>query len=72
MLNYVLEHDLDNLTEEQLGEMLSFANAAAAICHDEKRGDPRDAGKSGSVTFTRTVKPQAGKGRQKKTGRRKR
>ncbi len=30
-LNYILEHDFDNLTEEQLGEMLTFANAAAAI-----------------------------------------
>ena len=30
-LNYILEHDFDNLTEEQLGEMLTFANAAAAL-----------------------------------------
>ena len=36
VLNYVLEHDLDNLTEEQLGEMLSFANAAAAIVTTKK------------------------------------
>ena len=30
-LNYILEHDFDSLTEEQLGEMLTFANAAAAL-----------------------------------------
>ena len=36
VLNYVLEHGLDNLTEEQLGEMLSFANAAAAIVTTRK------------------------------------
>ena len=30
-LNYLLDHDFDNLTEEQLSEMLTFANAAAAI-----------------------------------------
>lgn len=30
-LNYILEHDFDNLTEDQLGEMLTFANAAAAL-----------------------------------------
>lgn len=31
VLNYLLEHNLDHLTEEQLGEMLRFANAAAAL-----------------------------------------
>ncbi len=30
-LNYILEHDFNNLTEDQLGEMLTFANAAAAL-----------------------------------------
>ena len=30
-LNYILEHDFENLTEEELGEMLTFANAAAAL-----------------------------------------
>lgn len=35
-LNYILEHDFDNLTEEQLGEMLTFANAAAAIVTTRK------------------------------------
>lgn len=35
-LNYVLEHDFENLTEEQLGEMLTFANAAAAIVTTRK------------------------------------
>ena len=30
-LNYIVEHDFDSLTEEQLGEMLTFANAAAAL-----------------------------------------
>ena len=29
-LNYLVDHDFENLTEEQLGEMLTFANAAAA------------------------------------------
>lgn len=35
-LNYVLEHDFENLTEEQLGEMLTFANAAAALITTKK------------------------------------
>lgn len=35
-LNYLLEHDFANLTEEQLGEMLTFANAAAAIVTTRK------------------------------------
>ena len=30
-LNYVLEHGLDNLTEENLKELLTFANAAASL-----------------------------------------
>lgn len=35
-LNYLVEHDFDNLTEEQLGEMLTFANAAAALVTTKK------------------------------------
>lgn len=35
-LNYILDHDFENLTEEQLGEMLTFANAAAAIVTTRK------------------------------------
>ena len=35
-LNYILEHDFENLTEEQLGEMLTFAKAAAAIVTTRK------------------------------------
>ena len=35
-LNYLLEHDFNNLTEEELGEMLTFANAAAAIVTTRK------------------------------------
>ena len=31
VLNYVLEHDLEALTDEQLKEMLTFANAASII-----------------------------------------
>lgn len=31
VLNYVLDHGLENLTEAQLGEMLRFANAASLI-----------------------------------------
>ncbi|MFR1873150.1 MAG: carbohydrate kinase, partial [Coprococcus sp.] len=34
--NYVLEHGLENLTEENLKEMLSFANAAAALITTKK------------------------------------
>lgn len=35
-LNYILEHDFDSLNEEELGEMLTFANAAAAIVTTRK------------------------------------
>lgn len=35
-LHYVLEHGLDNLTEENLSEMLTFANAAASIVTTRK------------------------------------
>lgn len=35
-LNYIVEHGFDDLTEEQLGELLSFANAAAAIVTTKK------------------------------------
>lgn len=35
-LNYIVEHDFANLTEEQLGEMLTFANAAAALVTTKK------------------------------------
>ena len=35
-LNFLLEHDFNNLTEEELGEMLIFANAAAAIVTTRK------------------------------------
>ena len=35
-LNYILEHDFYNLTEEQLGELLVFANAAAALVTTKK------------------------------------
>lgn len=35
-LTYLLEHDFNALTEEQLGEMLTFANAAAAIVTTRK------------------------------------
>ena len=36
VLNYVLEHDLKALTDEQLKEMLTFANAAASIITTRK------------------------------------
>ena len=35
-LNYIVEHGFDHLTEEQLGELLTFANAAAAIVTTKK------------------------------------
>ena len=35
-LNYILEHDFNRLTEEQLKEMLAFANASAAIVTTRK------------------------------------
>ena len=35
-LNYIVDHDFENLTEEQLGEMLTFANAAAALVTTKK------------------------------------
>ncbi len=36
MLNYVLEHGIEHLTEENLEEMLGFANAAAALITTRK------------------------------------
>ena len=36
MLNYLLDHGPDGLTDEQLGEMLSFANAAAYLVTTKK------------------------------------
>ena len=36
VLNYVLDHGLDNLTEAQLCEMLRFANAAASLITTRK------------------------------------
>lgn len=35
-LNYLVDHDFENLTEEQLGEMLTFANVAAALVTTKK------------------------------------
>ena len=35
-LNYLVDHDFENLTEEQLGEMLTFANAAVALVTTKK------------------------------------
>ena len=35
-LNYLVDQDFENLTEEQLGEMLTFANAAAALVTTKK------------------------------------
>ena len=36
VLNYVLDHGMENLTEAQLYEMLRFANAAAALITTRK------------------------------------
>lgn len=36
VLNYVLENGLENLTKEQLGDMLVFANAAASLITTKK------------------------------------
>lgn len=44
-LNYVLEHGLENLTEENLKELLTFANAAASLITTRKgalRGMPSE------------------------------
>lgn len=35
-INYILEHGIENLTEEQLAEMLTFANSAAALITTKK------------------------------------
>ena len=35
-LNYVLDHGLENLTEENLKELLTFANAAASLITTRK------------------------------------
>ena len=35
-LNYVLEHGMDDLTEENLKELLTFANAAASLITTKK------------------------------------
>ncbi len=36
VLNYILEHGLENLSQEQLTEMLTFANAAASLITTRK------------------------------------
>ena len=36
VLNYVLEHGLENLSAENLTEMLTFANAAASLITTRK------------------------------------
>ena len=36
VLNYILDHGLEDLNEEQLMEMLTFANAAASIITTKK------------------------------------
>lgn len=36
VLNYILDHGLNGLTEEDLGQMLAFANAAAALITTKK------------------------------------
>ena len=36
VLNYILEHDFENLTEEQLLEMITFANAGASLITTRK------------------------------------
>lgn len=35
-LNYIVEHGMENLSDEQLGELLTFANAAASIITTRK------------------------------------
>ena len=37
-LNYIAEHGFDDLTEDNLGELLTFANAAAALLVTTKKG----------------------------------
>ncbi len=36
MLNFILDHGLEDLTEQDLKEMLTFANAAASIITTRK------------------------------------
>ena len=36
VLNYVLEHGIEDLSEENLKEMLTFANAAASLITTKK------------------------------------
>lgn len=42
-LHYVLKYGLDNLDEEKLTEMLTFANAAASIVTTRKGATARNA-----------------------------
>lgn len=35
-MNYVLEHGLEDLTDENLAELLTFANAAASLITTKK------------------------------------
>ena len=39
-LNYVLEHGIEGLTEDQLYEMLEFSNGASSLITTKKRGTP--------------------------------
>ncbi len=43
ILNYVLDHGLEDLSDENLMEMLTFANAGASLITTRKGCSPRDA-----------------------------
>lgn len=54
-LTYILEHDFKELTSEQLGEMLTFANAAAAIVTTKKGAIKSMPGREDVLKLIRTL-----------------
>ena len=65
VLNYVLEHGIEDLKEEQLYEMLEFANAAASLITTKKRGTEGDADQRSGQRIFRKKKKQTSNWRRR-------
>ena len=51
VLHYICEHGMEDLKEENLKDMLTFANAGSFSDHNKKRCTARNAYKRGSSEF---------------------